>query len=93
MLGLVSGAGAVCLVIALLNRGTTPCTEQGHTLSPGETEVGCGGLQPTPWLIAGLVRVSVGIVAYALACRGTHSGGGRPLLSDTEGTSTVPDRS
>jgi hypothetical protein len=93
MLGLVSGAGAVCLLIAFLNRGTTPCTEQGHTLSPGETEVGCGGLQPTPWLIAGLVLVAVGIVVYALARRGTHSGGGRPLLSDTEGTSTVPDRS
>jgi hypothetical protein len=92
MLGMVSGAGAVCLLIAFLNRGTTPCTEQGHTLSTGETEVACGGLEPTPWLVAGLVLVAAGIVAYALAGRGTHSGGGRPLVSEAEGTSTVPDR-
>jgi hypothetical protein len=93
MLGMVSGTGAVCLLIAFLNRGMTPCTEQGHTLSPGETEATCGGLAPTPWLIAGLVLVAVGIVAYALARRGTDSGGGRqPLRLDAEGTSTVPDR-
>jgi hypothetical protein len=38
MLGMVSGTGAVCLLFAFLNGGMTPCTEQGHTLSPGETE-------------------------------------------------------
>jgi hypothetical protein len=92
MLGLVTGAGTVCLLIAFLNRGTTPCTEQGRTLRPGETEVGCGGLEPTPWLVVGLVLVAAGIVAYALARRNTHPGGGRPLLSDAEGTPTVPDR-
>jgi len=92
MLGMVSGAGAVCLLIAFLNRGTTPCTEQGHTLSPGETEAGCGGLASTPWLVAGLVLVAAGIVAYALARRGTHTGGGQPLHLEAEGTSTVTDR-
>jgi hypothetical protein len=92
MLGMVSGAGAVCLLIAFLNRGTTPCTEQGATLSPGETETSCGGLEPTPWLVAGSALVVVGIVAYALARRGAHFGGGPPLLLDAQGTSTDPDR-
>ena len=94
MLGMLSGAGAVCLLIAFLNRGTTlPCPEQGHAVvSPGETEVSCGGHAPTPWLVAGLVLVAAGIVAYVLARRGTHSDDGRPLRSDAEGTSTLPDR-
>jgi hypothetical protein len=75
MLGMVSGAGAVCLLIAFLNRGTTPCTQEGHGLSAGETEASCGGLDPTPWLVAGLVLVAAGAVAYALARRRTPTGG------------------
>jgi hypothetical protein len=91
MLGMVSGAGVVCLLIAFLNRGTTPCAEQGHTLSARETETSCGGLQPMPWLVVGLLLVAVGIVAYALARRSTGSGGRGPLLSEPPGTSTAPD--
>jgi len=87
MLGMVSGAGAVCLLIALLNRleGTTPCAEGGHSLSPGETEASCGGLSPTPWLVGGLVLVTAGAVAYARARRGSSPRG--PFL-DVQDTST-----
>src|SRR5687768_17474878 len=71
MLGMVAGAGAVCLLIALLNRNTRSCAEEGHILSPAETEASCGGLEPMPWLVAGLVLVAAGFVAYALARRST----------------------
>jgi hypothetical protein len=91
MLGMVSGAGAVCLLIAFLNRDTTACTEQGRLLSSGETEVHCGGLAPTPWLVAGLVLVPAGVAAYVLARRRTDAGGPGPLLPESPGTSTAPD--
>jgi len=91
MLGMVSGAGVVSLLIALLNRGTRPCTEEGLRLRPGETEAICGGLDPVLWLVAGLVLVAAGVVAYALARRSTRSGGAGPLLSDPQGASTAPD--
>jgi len=54
-LGIVSGAGGVCLLIAFLSR------------------------EATSWLAAGLVLVAAGMVAYALARRGTHTGGASPL--------------
>jgi hypothetical protein len=91
MLGMVSGAGAVCLLIALLNRNTSPCAEEGHILSPAETEAGCGGLEPMPWLVAGVVLVAAGVVAYALTRRSTGPGGRAPLSSEPPGTSTAPD--
>jgi hypothetical protein len=90
MLGMISGAGAVSLLIAFLNWGETPCTE-GRLLSSGQTEVSCGGLAPTPWLVAGLVLVAAGIGAYAVARRRTGSGGRGPLLPETQGASTAPD--
>lgn len=91
MLGMVSGAGVVALLIALLNRGTRPCSEEGLRLRPGETEATCGGLDAVLWLVAGLVLVAAGVVAYALARRSTRSGGAGPLLSDPQGASTAPD--
>ena len=91
MLGMVSGAGTVCLLIAFLSRDTTPCTEQGHTFSSGETEVSCGGLAPTPWPVAGLVLLAAGVVAYVLARRRTGTGGRGPLLLEPPGTSTDSD--
>jgi hypothetical protein len=88
VLGMVSGAGAVCLLIALLNRDTRPCTEEGLRLSPGETEASCGGFSPTPWLVVGLVLVAAGVVAYAFMRRSAGSKGRCSLLSDAPGTST-----
>src|SRR5829696_5742844 len=91
MLGMVSGAGAVCLLIAFLNRGTTPCTEQADLGSSAEIEVSCGGLAPTPWLVAGLVLGAAGTVAYALARRRVGPGGPDTLLSEPPGTPIAPD--
>ena len=86
-LGTISGAGAVSLLIAFLNRGTMSCADESLTLGPGETEITCGGLDPIPWLVAGLVLAAAGAIAYALARRGAHPGDGRPLL-DAQDTST-----
>jgi hypothetical protein len=88
VLGTVSGAGVICLLIALLNRleGTTACT------SVEEGQVSCGGLDSTPWLVAGLVLVTAGAVAYFLARRSAHPGRRDPLVSDAQGIPTVPDR-
>ena len=87
LLGSISGAGAVSLLIAFLNRNTHSCTEGVLRLGPGETEATCGGLDPVPWLVAGLLLVAAGVASYVLARRGARSGGGRPLL-DARDTST-----
>ena len=63
-LGVASGAGAVCLLVASLS-----------------FEV-----DSVPWLVAGLVLIATGVVAYALARRATRSGGAGPLFSDAKGT-------
>jgi hypothetical protein len=62
MLGLISGAGLIGLVVAALNVGSTPCTSD-------PTRVHCGGLDPTPWFIGGLALVLAGVVGYVLAGR------------------------
>ena len=91
ILGTISGAGTASLLIAFLNWGETPCTER-LLVGSGQTEVSCGGLAPTPWLVAGLVLVAMGVVGYALARRRIDSGGRGPLLPETPGASTAPDR-
>ena len=81
LLGGVSGAGLVLVGVALANRGSTPCPEGGAlTIPPGQTSVECGGLDPVPWLVAGLAFVAVGAVAYsfALARQGAGEGAASP---------------
>ena len=46
MLGMVSGAGAVCLVIAFLNRGMTPCTERATPSARGRPKPVAEGSRP-----------------------------------------------
>lgn len=68
LLGAVAGVGLVLLVVAFLNRGSTPCPESGElTVQPGQTSAACGGSDPIPWLVAGSVLLAVGAAAYALA--------------------------
>lgn len=70
ILGVVSGTGFVCLGIALANRSYDPCPPSGQvTIQPGETSTTCGGLDPLPWLSAGVVLLAAGVVAHALADR------------------------
>lgn len=67
LLGAVTGAGLTLLGIAFANRDFTPCPASGElTVPPGGTSESCGGLDPVPWLVAGLVLVAAGIAAHAL---------------------------
>jgi hypothetical protein len=60
-LGLLAGAGVLLLYVALLQRDG-PGTTCWHTA----TASGCAQhLNPLPWLVAGLVLVLAGFVAYA----------------------------
>lgn len=69
VVGWISGAGVVSLIVAFLNRDYRPCPEGSITLQPGQASFECGGFDPTPWWIAGLVLTVGGIAAYALLRR------------------------
>jgi hypothetical protein len=69
-LGLVSGAGLVCLLIWILNRDYRPCPENGElTVPPGATSVECGGFDALPFLAAGIVLTLAGPALFAAVRR------------------------
>lgn len=68
-LGVPAGVGAVCLLIAALNRDYRPCPQGEITLRPGQGEFSCGGFDPTAWWVAGVLLVVAGPVAYETARR------------------------
>jgi hypothetical protein len=63
--GAVTGVGCVPLLVAFLNRDYHPC-EGPLSLPPGGSSISCGGLDPQPWLVAGLVIATVPLVAFAV---------------------------
>jgi len=70
LLGVLPGAGLVCLGIAFGARDYSPCPPGGSLrIPPGETSVSCGGFDPLPWLVAGLAPVVAGALAYGLGRR------------------------
>lgn len=65
--GLVTGAGAVCLVVAWLQR-RGPGTVCWHR----ELSSGCDSyLDPRPWLAIGIVLVVAGLVGHTVVLRRT----------------------
>ena len=68
--GFAGGVALVALVVALLNRDYRPCGEHGRlSIPPGAppgTSVSCGGVDPLPWLVSGLVIGALAVVAYAV---------------------------
>lgn len=66
-LGTFIGMGLLCLLVAFINRGYVPCPS-GVTigLTPGRTSWACGGLNPVPWLVVGVLLVVAGISYYLL---------------------------
>lgn len=67
--GALLGSGAVLLAIGFLNLGTVPCPQAGTmTLAPGQSW-SCGGRDPTPWLVAGVVLIGVGILGHSAGRR------------------------
>ncbi|MEX2210837.1 MAG: hypothetical protein WD689_03640 [Gaiellaceae bacterium] len=71
-LGFVAGVGALALVVAAGNRDYTPCGPHGELSLPPDAapgSVSCGGGDPTPWLVAGVILFGAALLAYALAAR------------------------
>ncbi len=65
VLGLVSGIGAMLLVVAIIHRDDAPCPAGGLELPPGATSVSCGGVDPHPWWVAGAAFWIAGLATYA----------------------------
>jgi hypothetical protein len=61
--GFFIGPGVICLLVAILSLDYAPCPADPISLAPGQS-FSCGGLDPAPWLIAGLVLVVVGLAVY-----------------------------
>ncbi|MEJ7825587.1 MAG: hypothetical protein WKF48_09170 [Solirubrobacteraceae bacterium] len=68
ILGLLEGVAAVFLAIAALNVGSRPCPSRGELVTD-EGSVSCGGLDPWPWLIIGLLLAFGAAVAYRRVAR------------------------
>jgi len=72
-LGFIEGIGATLLLIAVLNRDYTPCPPQGRLQlpagNPPGSSVSCGGFDPAPWLISGLVVTALALLGYAVLHR------------------------
>lgn len=65
LVGFVKGAGALCLLIAFTQRSSNPCgTSVTAVIGPGGGEAGCGGADPRPLLIFGLVLALASAVAF-----------------------------
>lgn len=69
LLGALVGAGGVCLAVAVRSWDYNPCSDEPVRLPAGTTSYSCGGMDPIPWLVTGIVLVVAGPVAYALARR------------------------
>jgi len=71
-LGFVAGIGVTLLLVAFLSRDYRPCPE--GALAPGRrsagTSIECGGFDPTPWLLAGVVTVALPLLGYGITSLG-----------------------
>jgi hypothetical protein len=64
-LGFPVGAGAFWAVVSVGHLGDQPCPSySGHVILLGPGPVECGGVDGTPWLIAGLLLVAVPTILY-----------------------------
>jgi hypothetical protein len=66
ILGLVGGIGVIGIVIAALNHEGGGCKT---TEEDGFTTVTCGGIDPTPWLVSGLLLLAAAALLYGFARR------------------------
>jgi hypothetical protein len=66
ILGLIGGIGVIGFVIAAVNRDGSGCktTDEG-----GFTTVTCGGIDPKPWFVAGLLFLAVASLLYGFVRR------------------------
>jgi hypothetical protein len=71
--GVLVGTGVAGLLVGFLNLGYVPCSSGPMELAPGESSYSCGGFDPRPWLVAGVLLLGGGLVAYFLLSRGEGS--------------------
>ena len=69
--GVLLGAAALLLFVGSANLNSTPCPSSGsgavHVGRPGDATFSCGGWDPVPWLVAGLVLAGASVGFYSLA--------------------------
>jgi hypothetical protein len=69
--GVVLGVAALLLFVGSANLHSTPCPSSGsgtvHVGRPGEGTFSCGGWDPAPWLVAGIVLAGISVGFYVLA--------------------------
>ena len=68
----IVGLASLILLVGILNLGSTPCPSSGSGMSYGGPGTGamstsCGGWDPVPWLLVGVVLAGAGFSVYALA--------------------------
>jgi amino acid transporter len=67
-LGLVAGVAALFVYIGSAHIGEPPCPESGVLAIPqGESSASCTNFVSTPWLVAGILLLVVGLVLYRMA--------------------------
>ncbi len=70
LLGLLTGAAAISLLIGLLNLDYRPCPPGGFSLAPGDTRVeSCGGFNPLPWFVAAGGLAAASVAGYTIGKR------------------------
>lgn len=72
VLGILLGIAAACFLIVALNADYWSCPPSGEVITRTQDSVtvaSCGGLNPWPWLIAGLIFAIGGAVGYGVAKR------------------------
>ena len=74
--GALAGAGAICLLIGLLNLGggsscpSSPATSPSSVLpAPASQASSCGGVAPLPLLAAGALSIAAGVLLYWASMR------------------------
>jgi hypothetical protein len=70
--GFLPGAGGLSLLVGLANLTSTPCPSTGSGFAgPGATGAvsSCGGFDPVPWLVIGVVLTATGFAAFRVRGR------------------------
>lgn len=63
-LGSLIGVGLLCLLVAFLSRDYEPCPGEPVILNPGDPSFSCGGMNPVPWLVVGILLSGAGAIGY-----------------------------
>lgn len=64
-LGVLAGIAVLCLTVGVLNTPGIACS----AIEASRQRASCGGLDPAPWLLAGVVLAVVSVAAYAAGSR------------------------